>query len=263
MLLWFHASSVLYIDRYLHDLAGDWSDDGGVVLKGDGKPSTEAVKNITDYLSGAAGQLETQGMPVSADQLRKLVQTAQHAMSINGIQHGARSARSAFESELDSRKWLAVVPAERFKYLEADLPNVYGAEVAKRLEGARYDMAEASKCLALTRSTAAVGHMVKVIEFALRAYARRWQVKPDTTTGAPKNWRPLVDEIRASVRRTPSATSRQRAKLSDRILMLERFENIADLRHRTQHEGAKYTEEEADEVFALIRGFLSQLAKVW
>ena len=154
------------------------------------------------------------------------------------------------------------ISASKAKYYTADIDEVFGSDVVRKLEGSNFDMVEASKCFALDRFTACVHHLMKIVERSLRQFASDTDVNPiKSPSERPKEWIPLVAEIRAKVMAGDAINDAERRKKQDRLLALDRFENIVAARHRVAHPDEKYTEEEALACFGHVTGFLEQLVK--
>ena len=61
------------------------------------------------------------------------------------------------------------VQLDRLKYLTAVAPEPFGDKVATAFPSARFDICEAADCLALERSTAAAFHLMRAVEWGMRA----------------------------------------------------------------------------------------------
>src|SRR5690606_2199938 len=70
---------------------------------------------------------------------------------------------------------LALVPPEKAKFFESD--ELFGTEVATAFPSARQDIKDAGNCLALDLNTAAVFHLMRVMEVGVKAMARHLKVR--------------------------------------------------------------------------------------
>jgi hypothetical protein len=86
---------------------------------------------------------------------------------------------------------------------------LFGCDVAVKFPTeAAFEIDEASKCLALGRPTAAVFHLMRTMEVAVRAIARCLQI-PDPLKPADRNWGAILGAIKGGVdAKWPTGASR-------------------------------------------------------
>lgn len=92
---------------------------------------------------------------------------------------------SRIKDELYCKKFIYLEP-KRLRLYEPDRP-LFGEAIADRFPAAVFEIDEAAKCLALGRSTAAVFHLMRLMEIGIRALARCLQI-PDPVKPAERNW---------------------------------------------------------------------------
>jgi hypothetical protein len=80
----------------------------------------------------------------------------------------------AIEKELAQRK-LVFIPPNLVEYLEQE--KLFGDAVYENFPSARGDIRDAGNCLAAGLNTAAVFHLMRVVELGLRALAKKLHVK--------------------------------------------------------------------------------------
>jgi hypothetical protein len=149
-------------------------------------------------------------------------------------------------------------------YFEPKDPH-FGTDVGAKFQAsAVFEVDEAAKCLALGRSTAAVFHLMRVMEIGIRAVARCLQI-PDPVRGTDRNWGNILREIKtdldAHVGHSPAKTW---TVTGDK----EFFESVyvsldavrVGWRNPTMHVENKYTDHEAQHIFVAVRGFMMKLA---
>ncbi len=138
-----------------------------------------------------------------------------------------------------------VVPPPRAGWLEPD-EAPFGLEVAADFQSTGYDIEEASTCLALRRPTASVFHCMRVLESGISICARRAKVA-DPLTGPERDWQTILRRLHGGTGAAGAAalqvldTVRRRWRGAKLVL--------AD----------KYTEEEAEQIFRAVCGFMRAL----
>lgn len=159
-------------------------------------------------------------------------------------------------------KTTLVLPPDMAKYYDPPSP-LYGTEVHSEFPSAVYEIEEAAKCLAVGRSTAAVFHLMRVMEVGIHAVARCLSV-PDPVKGSGKNWGVILKNIHAARTAKSSATPKNWGIPSDEAYFdaihatLDAVRNA--WRNTTMHVENKYTTEEAEHIFVTVRGFMMKLA---
>jgi len=251
MLIWFEPMSMAGIVGRLNRLS---------TLEGPNRFADEWYESNSTEFKHDAATVQYMGLRVTADQLLRFSLILRDKPSANEVGIGAAHVASVLESEVSTHKWMTV-DANSQPYLLPDLPEIFGSDVMGKIPSCSYDMTEACKCLALGRYTASVNHLMKVVERSLRLFSRKCGVSPFKTGGTPKAWTPLVEEIRVKVRAMPISSIKQRQKQDNRLLALDRFENIRAIRNQSSHADQKYSEEEALDFMQQAPLFLKQVAK--
>jgi len=160
------------------------------------------------------------------------------------------------QDELDEIQ-IMIVDSDHAKYLVDPAP--FGEEVDKAFPSAAYDVSEAAKCLALRRSTACVTHLMRSLEVALAVLA-----KPFNVVCEYRNWQNIIDEIEKGIRNMNAAAFGADWK-KDQEIYASAASNFHMLkngwRNHAMHAREKYTEEQAAELFAALRGFMRHLSR--
>jgi hypothetical protein len=139
---------------------------------------------------------------------------------------------------------------------------LFGLEVAAKFPTeAAFEIDEAAKCLALNRPTAAVFHLMRTLEVAIRAVARCLQI-PDPLKPAERNWGFILGEIAKGINTEWPGTA---ARMSGDGMFFESLRASLEAvrnpwRNATMHVEKKYTEDEAEHVFVAVKGFMKTLA---
>lgn len=149
-------------------------------------------------------------------------------------------------------KTALMLPPEKAHLFEPPTP-LYGPEVRGKYPSALYDIDEAGKCLALGRSTAAVFHLMRVMEIALKAVSAHLGV----TAPSNPNWGTWLGGVRGECQRR----GRGWADFNFFQDVWQRIDAIKDAqRNQTMHVETVYTEEEAMLIFKATEGFMKKIA---
>jgi len=217
-----------------------------------------------------AGQLLTQLKELQSSLL--VLNARMAALSVDRLmRHMAGMSYADFAdamSHVDSRIGdelslisLFVLEQEKAAYFEPTTP-LFGPDVAAKFLSAVYEIDEAGKCLALSRPTASVFHLMRSIEFGVRATAKCLSI-PDPINSR-RSWGPMLNTIKNEMDRRNKATPPAWTNASDRNLFDEAHASLDAVRNTwrnaTMHVENKYNEEEAEHIFVAVRGFMKKLA---
>jgi hypothetical protein len=139
-----------------------------------------------------------------------------------------------------------IIAPPRARLLHPNEPP-FGAAVDAEFPSAGYDIAEASVCLAFRRPTAAVFHCMKIVERGIGAFARRVRTD-DPVAAGERNWQKVVRVLR-------EASDTGLGDLHGTLELIRRR-----WRSATLVPADKYTEEEAEQIFEAVGGFMRALA---
>src|ERR1044072_3749489 len=104
-----------------------------------------------------------------------------------------RELQNRIEDELES-VMLMQIPVDRARYYEGQ--NLFGQDVADKFPSAILDIEEAGKCYAVSRHTACVFHLMRVMEIGLRSVAKSLGI-PDTNI--LPSWQSVIDKINKQI----------------------------------------------------------------
>ncbi|MEA2978089.1 MAG: hypothetical protein QOF19_3609 [Alphaproteobacteria bacterium] len=160
--------------------------------------------------------------------------------------------------ELSLMKSFCVEPAKESFFATAG--SSFGDDFEKKFPSAIYELDEAGKCLALSRGTACVFHMMRMMEIGIRAVARCLSI-PDPLKPAERNWGAILRTIK-DARDGKSTAKNWKGKDKEDF---EDFYASLDAvrvawRNPTMHVENKYTDDEAEHVFVAVRGFMKKLS---
>jgi len=165
------------------------------------------------------------------------------------------------EDELSSVYVMTLSKKKAEDYYEKT--NLFGDVVSSNFSSANFDIEEAGKCFATARYTACVMHLQRVMEIALKAYGVLLGI-------ASLSSQPAWGEV---LRLTGSGIKERNDKQNPKVWISteeQRFcEGLQPLlfsvknswRNPSMHADKKYTEEEAEDIFNAVKGFMRHIAK--
>jgi hypothetical protein len=161
-----------------------------------------------------------------------------------------------------SLKVVLVLQPQETSYFAPKTP-LFGQDFADKFktEGA-FELDEAAKCLALSRSTASVFHLMRVLEIGIGALSACLGI-PDPIKPADRNWAIILKRIKEGgiEKKWPIAANR----MSGDGLLFETLHASLDAvknpwRNETMHVSGKYTDDEAKHIFVAVEGFMKKLS---
>jgi hypothetical protein len=211
-------------------------------------------------------------LPVSARRVADCLKAVESAVQRGDMKYldlqgacvlgaAGRELKNIFGVELESKHFFTLTPAE------AALANpqepLWGLEFANTFSGALYDLNEGAKCMAFGSSTAAVFHLMRVLESGLRATSKCLGI-PDPT-GGDRNWNNMLEGIKDEREaRTKKTGGKSWAKPNDKEFFAEIYALLDAVRiawrNKTAHIEAKYTEEETHRIYGAVKGFMSRIS---
>lgn len=207
----------------------------------------KAIERVDDLLE----QIEKENAA------RALVSVEPKSRTLLGSALGSVSSRMCDEM---GGRLLLVVPADRVVHYEQPVPP-FGTEVATKFSAATYEIEEAAKCLALDRTSASAFHSIRCLEAGIRALSRSLQI-PDPTKAKDRNWGMMLSTLKKAIDdKWPTSSHRLSGEgefFENAYAALAAMQN--PWRNATMHLDQKYTEEEAQHIFEIVRGFMRKLA---
>jgi hypothetical protein len=176
------------------------------------------------------------------------------------LQQGHRSRLLARATDQMKARLVLVIRSDRKRFYEQGTLCL-GDDVADKFQSAAYEIDEAAKCFALDRYTAAVFHLMRTMEFGIKAVARCLQI-PDPIKPAERNWGKMLGRIAGGMNaKWPTSADRTNgdgAIFEGLHASLDAIKNA--WRNPTMHVENNYNEEEADHIFGVVMGFMKKLA---
>jgi hypothetical protein len=183
-----------------------------------------------------------------------------YAITVSEFSYFVKSVRLRLQDEMSSTKLLAL-NSEDQNYFSPRSP-LFGDLIPNKFPtNGEFELDEAAKCLALGRPTAAVFHLMRLMEVGIRALARCLQV-PDPLKPAERNWGHIIGEIKKGIdARWPTAATRAHgdgALFEQLHASLDAVRN--PWRNATMHVESKYTDDQAKHILIAVKGFMEKLA---
>jgi hypothetical protein len=182
--------------------------------------------------------------------------SAEMVSEIDGIQE-------ALANEMEQRKFVFILPGKD-QWFEQDA--LFGKNVGVAFPSASDDIRSAGNCIAVALNTAAVFHLMCVVEIGLRALAKHLKVK-NVKTKVPielGTWEEIIQALELKLKGLSSnarAHKRQRDLDFYNSLIVE-FRSFKDFwRNKVMHSRAIYNEHQAKQVFDHVCAFMQRMAE--
>ena len=208
-------------------------------------------------------QLGSLGLGVSQKKAEKILWAIQNppeerkATVGEILKKDCKELRSRIQDELEGKAIYYL--SSKAELLDGNDPPFTQA-VEDAFPSAIYDIQEAAKCLALRRSTASVMHLMRALEISHSCLAGELGLTNDT-----ENWNTILDKIESEIRSRTKATHGEKWKEENEQWFTEaatHFRLIKNAwRNHAQHLHAKYSEEEAEDIYSSVRSFMRHLSE--
>ncbi|MDE3181007.1 MAG: hypothetical protein KGM47_15275 [Acidobacteriota bacterium] len=223
----------------------------------------EQKTNDRNIISSYYGPFKLAGLEMCCTQINKILHACREDGVITtrdlGSMIGELSNR--MEDECKSKVFLSLSPREA-EFFSPTEP-LFGVDFASKFPGGgAFELDEAAKCLALGRATAAVFHLMRVMEIGIRALSKCLNI-PDPIQPSQRNWGRILTTIKEQGidQKWPTAAAKTLAgaEIFDELhASLDAVKN--PWRNATMHVENKYTYEEAEHIFFSVKGFMKKLA---
>lgn len=150
--------------------------------------------------------------------------------------------------------FVALEKAALFK----DDPVPFGTKVKERFPNVSADIEDARWCLGIERSTAAVYHLMRVVEFGIRRLAKRLRLP---THLEHKPWGDILKAARTATAALPYTSTKERNRRDRCSEAIAHLNTVKDAwRNPTMHAKRRYSPEEAEAIYASVKTFMNYLA---
>jgi hypothetical protein len=196
----------------------------------------------------------------SADRLHKALQDPAQSLTYLSVNTVLADIERRFADHLDDITLFVIADSDGKAFYDGD---VVDGEVSFNFPSAVFELEEAAKCLALARHTAAVFHIMRVLEIGIRSLARFLDID-DPVRPAQRNWAIILKTIRSKIdEKWPVSTSllnADRQKVDGLYATLDAVRN--PWRNATMHVETIYAPHEATHIYNCAHFFMQKLAAV-
>jgi hypothetical protein len=175
----------------------------------------------------------------------------------------------AFRDELSRRSFFVVLPALR-QY--AENPNYIGNDVLKAFPSVLHEVYEAGNCLAADCNTAAVFHLMRVVEWGLRALCGHMGLRKAKRTKdkyvpiSYVDWETMLNQLQPLVDAKIAKMKRGKAKQAAQEFYYPALQDIRAIRdawrNHLMHTRANYSAADAEAILSHVKRLMSTLTKV-
>jgi len=269
-MLQFSASMFFWCGRSLRTIRADCI--AGSAICVEGEPAFAMTKDLDgialERAIGGLAPLEEEftriGLRISAETVKELHKELQRQSRHNfqWLHDQIEAIEKLVEKELKGKAFF-YVPPERIRFWPSQKePFAFGRAVATSFPSSTWDANNAGLCLATAMGTAAVFHLMRVLEIGLTVMGSKFGVSLAHT-----NWGPAIEEIELKVRNIPKDGAWR--SLPDYKEQQEFYAQAAShfailkdaWRNHTMHIRGKYTEDEAERIFENVKAFMQKLAE--
>ena len=266
----FSANAFFWCGRALRSIKGDCIVSSGVCVEGEvmyampHELDEQARQRALSHLPGVEKQFRNIGLNITADTVKELAEEIPNGLrhSFQWLHDRIEGIERLAEKELKGKFFLYITPERANFWPKMEEPYLFGKEVADKFPSATYDIGFSGVAMATTLSTASVFHLMRFMEIGLAALGKVFSVSLAHT-----NWEPALDEIESKIGKMRSDPTWK--ALPDYKEQQEYYSQAAShfrtvknaWRNYTMHVRAKYTEDEAEQIFNSVKGFMQKLAE--
>lgn len=213
------------------------------------------LTSITEYLSA-----------LGADVTMLCVEDCERSIGANyatwgTAKNGLDEIKKTLVRELSLKTVLVLQSQEASLFAPKD--PLFGQDFADKFKtNGAFELDEAAKCRALSRPTAAVFHLMRILEIGIGALSACLGI-PDPVKPAERNWAIILKRIKEDgiEKKWPTAADR----MSGEGLLFESLHASLDAvknpwRNEAMHISGKYTDDEARHIFVAVEGFMKRLS---
>jgi hypothetical protein len=224
-----------------------------------------ATAKARELLLDVESEFRGLGMRITAetvaDTLRSLDPKAISRRNFQWLIDQIATVESLAKKELREKAFFYVPPERARFFPPAYRRDMFGEAVARAFPSAGSDIVESGVCLGLARPTACVFHLMRVLEIGLTALGKKFGVSLAHT-----NWAPAIDQIEARIRTLHTdpawkALPDYKAQQEFYAQVASHFGILKDAwRNYTMHARGFHTEEQAEQIYENVKGFMQKLA---
>lgn len=223
-----------------------------VLINRGGDLSTNDAGNMGGLIGEVGAACETLKLPSTVAQVHRMLDWLKTGDSdLRTLSQMLVELQNRLLDDLSMRLFLAVPESQENLYTQ-DKP-LFGEQVEKKFTQMSEDVSEAGKCLALNRNTAAVFHLMRIMELGVQSFGTKLGI----TLVQEKNWQSILDEVNKNIKTRDH-------KLPETKRCAETASHLYNVkvawRNEVMHPKQTYTDEEAAAIFGNVKTFINDLA---
>ena len=227
----------------------------------------KAKKKALERLPPVEQHFRSLGLIITADTVKELTEeiSLNDRRSFQWLNDRVEGIERLAEKELNG-KFFLYIPPERIKFWPRPkgpgFGSLFGQAVNDKFPSAGYDIMCSGITYGTSMTTASVFHLMRVLEIGLAALGKVFGVSLERT-----NWEPALAQIEsriANMRSDPTWKSLPDCKEKQEYYSqaASYFRTVKDAwRNYTMHVRAKYSDDEAEQIFNAVKGFMQKLAE--
>lgn len=228
------------------------------------RPVSTVGYDFAPAFEGLAGQLGQYSLSpsllIKIDRLRRLFEPDEQ-LTISQAEVLLKELQNDIVVELSEPRFLMISKDRQSLYQQQE--TAFGQKVIDRFPETTFDIGAAARCLALDEWTAAVFHLMRVLELGLRSIAAMVGI-PSSANVDLQNWQNIIEQVEKKIR-----DIEQQQRSFEKVEALRFYSEAAAQfryfkdawRNHVSHARAKYDEQEAFNVWNHVRSFMQQLAE--
>jgi hypothetical protein len=224
-------------------------------------PKGDDCANLAVAVAHAEAQCRRLELQISLDRASRFLPNAKQGRhTYSTIYSELRNLTDSIKSEMADRM-LLVVPLERSSFFEH--PALFGPHINDKFKSAVDDIKAAGNCLAVDLNTAAIFHLMRVVEAGLRALARKERVKVKRGPLNYAEWGTIISAIELKLKgKTPKLPGQRRAEaLEFTNGVLGEFNGFKDVwRNHVSHSRKSYDSKDGLQVYFKVSDFMKRLS---
>ena len=247
----FSAIEFYHIGRNLARVAGllRWS-------KPDALPDAELQDIMSDGIKKVLNSCDKIGLRLSVDSATRLLAHIKAPEKHAKLKQEYDELHLRIHDEI-KRELFLFVPSTDAGFYNAD--RLFGDSVHNAFSSSALEISEAGKCIALNRNTAAVCHLMRVLEVGLQALAVKLKVQY-----ANKPWNYVIEVAELRLKRIRSAKRKPKNWKTDEKFYSEALAHFRFLkdawRNYAMHVLERYDRESTESIFNHVKSFMRHLA---
>jgi hypothetical protein len=249
----FSAKTFYHIAQYLYQLRQ--SLEGrirrGNLTREDKMEKGEGTSNRSKILGGIKDSCAFIGLTVSVKCAQSVIELYLEGTGVGDFLDHIHQLENTISLEMEDKLFM-YIPSERAVFYGAK--ELFGESVNLKFPNIQFDLVEAGNCYASGRGTAAIFHLMRIMETGVQKFGETVGVK----LVDEKNWQNILDEMNKAIKSLP--------KGADTVEKSQAAANLYAVklawRNEVMHPKDTYTLEEADNLIRQVRIFMQQLAKI-